>query len=149
MAAPVSLFSVVGLRHPLAGLGALFPYYPGPHACTVSALWSGILGLGVQQSWALSPSLLTPHHPPGAGGRGARSRRAGACILPPLQGSGFSQVWMWSGCCPVSSGLYFRKSCLCYIFIDKCGFGRRFPLLYSCRRPGSAPISLVLYRMKI
>ena len=30
----------------------------------------------------------------------------------------------------MSSGLYSRKSCLCYIFINICGFGRRFPLLY-------------------
>ena len=38
----------------------------------------------------------------------------------------------------MSSGLYFRKICLCYIFIDLCGLGRRFLLLYSCRRLGSS-----------
>ena len=74
------------------------------------------------------------------GGGALVSRRAGACILPPSQGAGFLQVWMWSGCCPVSSGLYFRKIFLCYIFISLCVFGRRFPLLYSHLHPGSAPL---------
>ena len=72
---------------------------------------------------------------PELGGGVLRTRRAGACILPPLRGAGFLQV---------SSGLYFRKSCLCYIFIDICGFGRRFLLLYSCRHPVSATANIFL-----
>ena len=83
-------------------------------------------------------------HPPGAGGRGTRVPLSWGLYLTLSQGAGFLQVWMWSGCCPVSSGLYFRKSFLCYIFIALCVLGRRFPLLYSRRHPGSASLPLII-----
>ena len=97
--------------------------------------------------WVLvfsSPGLLlltaqTSLFPLGAGGRGTWDPQDWGLYLTHFTGTGFSQVRMWCGCCPVSSGLYFRKSCLCCIFIDKCGFGRRCMLLYSRLHLGSAP----------
>ena len=87
-----------------------------------------------------SLSLLTPTPLllPGAGVRGLASHRAVACILPLSPGAGFLQVWMWSGCCPVSSGLSFRISCICCIFKNINVFRRRFPLSYSRHHLGSS-----------
>ena len=77
-------------------------------------------------------------------GRGLAGATPPKWWSPSSQGAGFLQVWMWSGCCPVSCGLYFRKIFLCYIFIALCVFGRRFPLLYSRRHLGSRLILLYL-----
>ena len=88
---------------------------------------------------SFSLSALTPLLPPGIGGRGARVPPGRGLYLTPFARlwvlAGVDVVWMLS----CASGLYSRKSCLHYIFINICGFGRRFPLLYSHRHLGSAP----------
>ena len=89
----------------LAALGSLSIHAPTPLLLSRAGVW----GAQVPPGWGLYLTLFV--------------RR---WVL-----AGVDVVWMWSGCCPVSSRLYSRKSCLCYIFIDICGLGRRFPLLYS------------------
>ena len=99
----------------------------------------------VQVAWAVCLAVLGfLSLLPGAVERCAGVPPAGACILPLSPGAGLSQVWMLSGCCPVSSDLCFRISCICCIFKNIYVFGRRFPLSYSHRHVGSAPGKQIL-----
>ena len=56
---------------------------------------------------------------------------------------------MKPGCCTVSSGLSVRHSCICCIFKNIYGFGRRFPLPYSRHHLGSSTVWSLFYRALI
>ena len=138
------------LRYPLTSLTALFPWYWGPCPFKASKKHSlffvtGVSASGPAHRSCCSVSLVSSHPcmhcvctlvwvagavclavlgslslPPGAAGRCAGVPPAGAYILPTSRGAGFLQVWMWSGCFPVSSVLYFRKSFLLYFHSSTC-----------------------------